>query len=182
MFAQSSLFGILVGSALALPINEPSFTLTADGAVALAVHGREAQFGVVRTDSQDHPTITIALGATSAEAALSFYMHGDRLPAAGRYPVRPHGVEESPRERFFHPCLVAGSVERPTGVFHGESGWVTITRSADGWLAGEFELQARGFLATDLSDEDQWVTVRGRFEARGDSTVTSVASLSPPTR
>jgi hypothetical protein len=176
MSAQSSILGICVSAALALPANTPAFTLTAEGAVALAVSGPEAQFGVVR-GTEDHPIIAISLGASSAEAALSFYLHGDQLPTVGRYPVRPHGVQESPRERFFHPCLVAGSVEHPRGVFHGESGWVTITRSADGWLAGEFDFEARGFLAADMDDEGQWVTVRGRFEARGDSTVTAVASI-----
>ena len=179
MSAQSSILGLLVSAALALPVNTPSFTLTAEGAVALAVSGQEAQFGVVRAGTQEHPIISISLGATSGEAALSFYLHGERLPTVGRYPIGPHGRQEIAGQRTFHPCLVAGSVEQPRGVFHGESGWVTITRSAYGWLAGEFEFQARGFLAADVDDEGQWVTVRGRFEARGDSTVTSVASVVP---
>jgi hypothetical protein len=38
-------------------------------------------------------------------------------------------------------------------------------------MSGEFELQARGSLAADINEEDQWVTVRGSFVAVGDSTV-----------
>jgi hypothetical protein len=64
-------------------------------------------------------------------------------------------------------------------VFHGDSGWVMITRAEAGRIAGEFELQARGFLGADVGDESQRVTVRGRFEARGDSTISAIESVSP---
>jgi len=45
-------------------------------------------------------------------------------------------------------------------------------------IAGVFEVEGRGFVATDLDDEDRWVSVRGRFEARGDSTITAIQTAS----
>ena len=41
-----------------------------------------------------------------------------------------------------------------------------------------FEVEGRGFVASDVNDEDRWVSVRGRFEAQGDSTITSGQALS----
>jgi hypothetical protein len=68
-----------------------------------------------------------------------------------------------------------GTAERPLGMFHSESGWVTITESMPGRIAGTFELRARGFLASDAKDENQWVTLRGTFAAEG---LAGVATLS----
>jgi hypothetical protein len=73
-------------------------------------------------------------------------------------------------------------VERPEGFFHGESGWVTITAVESGRISAEFEMQARGFLAAKPSAEDQWVTLRGKFTAAGDSTVTGVGVVSLETQ
>ena len=44
-------------------------------------------------------------------------------------------------------------------------------------MSGEFEIRARGFLGAHPDDEDQWVTVRGTFQAQGDSTIATIASL-----
>jgi len=79
---------------------------------------------------------------------------------------------------MFHACFIAGTPERPLGYFHGESGWVTIDRVQAGQISGEFELQARGSLAADVNDEDQWVTVRGSFVAERDSTIADVRTAS----
>jgi hypothetical protein len=58
-------------------------------------------------------------------------------------------------------------------MFHSESGWLTITESEPGRIVGTFELRARGFLATNEKDENQWVTVRGTFTAEGDRALAS---------
>ena len=52
---------------------------------------------------------------------------------------------------------------------------MTITRWENGRLSGRFEIQARGFLSTDLADEDRWVTVTGSFVAEGDTSATTIA-------
>jgi hypothetical protein len=70
-----------------------------------------------------------------------------------------------------------GSVERPLGWYHGESGWVTITEAGPNRMSGTFEVRARGFTAADPLDEEQWVTVQGSFDAAGDSTIASITAI-----
>jgi hypothetical protein len=94
----------------------------------------------------------------------------------GRYPIRPW--EQRGAGPQFEALFVAGAPDHPLGAFRGESGWVTITGAEPGRISGEFELEARGFVATAVDDEDQWVTVRGSFEARGDSTIGSMQAVS----
>jgi hypothetical protein len=120
--------------------------------------------------------LTINLGGNRDAGALSFYLLGDRLPSAGRYPVQ-FSLDPAQEGVQFHACFVAGTPEHPIGVFHAEGGWVTITRSEAVRVAGEFEVRASGFLAANMDDEDKWVTVRGTFEAKGDSTIATVESV-----
>jgi hypothetical protein len=160
----------IAATALAPPSDRfLSFTLGATGAINLAVSSDEARYGMI-TDVVDGSTrVVISLGATSAGGSLTLTMSGNRLPPSGRYAVRS-GEDREVGGLYFQALFVAGSPERPGGAFHGESGWVTITRWEGGRISGEFELLARGFLASDLDDENQRVTVLGRFEARGNST------------
>jgi hypothetical protein len=178
MSASFPVLGLLAAVALSLPASAPYFTFTTDGSVDVTVTGNEARIGMIPAEVNGTPVLEISLGATNAEGSLSLYMSGDQLPSTGRYPVRPHWFHQV-GERHFHPCLIVGSPEHPLGVFHGDSGWVMITRAEAGRIAGEFELQARGFLGADVGDESQRVTVRGRFEARGDSTISAIESVSP---
>jgi hypothetical protein len=182
MSTYISALGILAAMALSRPANAPSFTFSTDGSVDLTVAGTEARIGLIPAEVNEHPVLEISLGATSGEGSLSLYMSGDQLPSTGRYPVRPHWFDQGTGGRHFHPCLIVGSLERPLGVFHGESGWVTISRAEAGWIAGVFELEARGFLGVEPGDENRWVTVRGSFEARGDSTITAVESVARSVR
>jgi hypothetical protein len=55
---------------------------------------------------------------------------------------------------------------------------VTITHTEPGRIAGEFEIEARGFVAASVDDEGQWVTVRGQFDVLGDSAIVAVQSVS----
>jgi hypothetical protein len=165
MYAQLSL-ATLTAIALAFPVNRaPRFTLGATGAITLNVASHEARYGVVRAEVAGHPRITILLGATRAAGALLLSVRGDRVPEPGRYPIGA-----------FEASFAAGSPERPLGWFHGESGWVTIANSKAERVSGGFEIRARGFTRDDPDNENQWVTLRGTFEAQGDSTVATVAS------
>jgi hypothetical protein len=178
MFARSS---ILMLAATALPLHSdgsPSFRLTASGAVTLAVTSDEASYGLVPEEVNGRRIIAVSLGATRGEASLTLYTQGDELPKPGRYPVKSDWPDQGEGDRIFHACFIAGTPERPVGGFHGESGWVTITRVDGRRISGEFELRARGMLAADVDDEDQWVTVRGNFVAAGDSTVAAIQEMS----
>ena len=165
MYAQLSISAILAAITLALPVNPGRFTLGATGAITMTVAGDEARFGVVPAEVAGNPRVTISLGASRAPGALILSIRGDRVPVRGRYPIGT-----------FEAYFVAGSVQRPLGWFQGESGWVTIREADAGRLSGEFEIRARGFTTADPDDENQWVTVRGEFEAHGDSTIATVAS------
>jgi len=178
MLARPSTLGIFAAMALALPPSRaPFFTLGAGGAISLAVSSDEARFGMSPEDVEGAPLLTISLGATSAAGSLSLSMTGDRLPAPGRYPVRPWEDRNAARPQF-EALFVAGSPDQPLGAFRGEFGWVTITESKPGRISGVFEVEGRGFVAADMDDEDKWVSVRGRFEAEGDSTITTYQSIS----
>ena len=178
MFARSSILALLAASALSLHSDDsPSFRLSATGAVTLAVTSQEATYGLVPKEDNQPRIIAISLGARRGDASLTLYTQGDELPRPGRYPVRSTW-EERDNGRMFHACLMAGTPEHPVGGFHGESGWVTITRVDGRRMSGEFELSARGMLAADVDDENQWVTARGSFVADGDSTLAEIQPLS----
>jgi hypothetical protein len=170
MLARSSAVGLL--AALALPLSgapAPYFTLQSTGAVQLAVTSDEAQYALVPESVNQRPVMAISLGATRGDAALVLYTYADEPLRPGRYPTATSLPDQPFAGRRFHPCFVPGTVERPLGFFHGESGWVTITAVEGGRISGEFEIQARGFLAAEATDENQWVTLRGKFSAEADS-------------
>ena len=177
MLAYSSTLGLLAAVALSLLSDSlTDFTLRSSGAVRLSVAGTEARYGLAPEMAEGKPVLVISLGATGGEGALLLYTAGDVMPRTGRHPIyfswQHQGVVGE--GRWFHACFFAGTPEHPMGVFHGESGWVTITAVEAGRISGEFEVLARGFLAADTADEDQRVTVHGTFTAEGDSTVTSL--------
>ena len=178
MFARSSTLGLIMTVALSLPSDRtPVYRIQSSGAVSLSATGAEAQYGFSREMVDGKPVLTITLGATTGASAFMLFTDGDELPRAGRYPVYFSWEGDAKAEgRWFHACFIAGTVEQPLGAFHGQSGWVTVTDNKAGLISGEFELRAEGFLASNMRDENQWVTVRGTFTAAGDSTTRAVAS------
>ena len=175
MYARPTTLGILAAVAVALPGRSPAFTLRSSGAVQVRVAGSEARYGVVPLAVRGRPILAISLGADSGAGAVHLALPGDRLPTPGRYPIRS-SWEAIGSDAAFHASFMAGTAGQPVGWFHGESGTVTITSARDGRLSGTFEVHARGFLGADPGDESRWVTVRGRFDAAGDRTSTTVAS------
>ena len=168
MYAHFKL-AALVTMAFAIPVNPASrFTVDTSGAISVNANGADARYGVIPAEVNGRTMLTISLGATNSRGSVLLSIVGDRLPVKGRYPIQ---------NSAFHAVFVAGSPEHPLGWFHGESGWVTITNAVAGHLSGEFEIQSRGFLRSNLNDDNQWVTVRGTFQARGDSTSTTIASM-----
>ena len=176
MFSRSSTLGLIVTMALSMPADRaPVFSLQSSGAVDVRVTGTEAQYSLTRESVNEKPTLSISLGATGTEGWLGLYTDGRELPRSGRYPIYFDSANSG--GRWFHACFVAGTPEQPLGVFHGQSGWVTITDTESGLISGQFEIRAQGFLAADTKDENQWVTVRGTFTAEGDSTVASIRTV-----
>ena len=175
MYARSATIGIIAGIAIALPGLVPGFTLQSTGAVDLRAAGHEAQYGVVPAAVHGKPILVVALGGSSDRGAIQLSHLGSQLPEPGRYPIRSSWDEAGSDTDSFHASFMAGSAEHPRGWFHGESGWVTITKSREGRISGAFEVRARGFMGNDSANEDRWVTVRGSFDA-DDSMVATIAS------
>jgi hypothetical protein len=179
MHARSSIFGLVAAVAIS-PISRhasPSFSLDASGAVNLTARGAEARYELTPEAVNNHVVLAINLGATTGAGALSLYTAGDQPIVPGRYPVYFEWSHDGDGKRWFHTCFIAGTPEHPVGMFHGQSGWVRITRAESGRLSGRFEFRASGILAADPENEDQWVTVRGTFDANGDGGIASVGPV-----
>jgi hypothetical protein len=174
MFPRPSiLITMLAASTLGSGAGQAYFTLQSTGALSLRTTGSDARYGIVGEETLDGPRVSVSLGARYARGALILSLPGDRLPPEGRYPVAA-GMEDPDR---FHASFVAGSPEHAEACFEGVSGWVTITHTGAGEVAGVFEIQARGFLAGNVDDENQWVTLRGTFRARSDRAPSLITSL-----
>jgi hypothetical protein len=182
MFARVSTLGLVATIALSTSSGpSPAFTLESSGAVRLTVAGTEAHYSISPDRVEGKRELAIALGPTAAKGAIWLFTAGDELPRPGRYPVVYHWTGHKGSEaagRWFHACYMPGPAEHPLGMFHSESGWVTITEAAPGHIVGTFDLRARGSLASNEKDENQWVTVRGTFTAEGDSTVATLGAVS----
>lgn len=178
MSVRIATIGILAVTAVAaLPQpSAPTFALQSTGAITLSATGQEARFGVVHQAVRGRPILILSLGATTADGALQLTVAGDHPPAPGRYPIRSSWDELGTDSISFHASFMPGTVDRPLGWYHGESGWVTITDARSDRMSGTFEVRARGYAAADPTDEEQWVTVRGGFDAEGDSTVTTITA------
>ena len=178
MYFRTATLGTLTAAAVTLAWRSaPTYTLQSSGAVALHASGQDARFGVVAQAIRGHPILIVSLGADAANGALQLTVAGDRAPAPGRYPIRSSWDELGSDDTSFHASFMPGSVEHPLGWYHGESGQVTITEARHDRISGTFEVRARGFSAADPLDEERWVTVRGSFDAHGDSTVATIASV-----
>ena len=180
MFARMSILGLAATLAAAAPSAGPgpAFTLESTGALRQTVGGTEAHYSVSPELVDGKRELTIALGPKTGDGALWLFTSAEELPQPGRYPVHYHWSPPAGTTqvgRHFHACYMPGTAERPLGMFHSESGWVTITESMPGRIAGTFELRARGFLASDAKDANQWVTLRGTFAAER---LAGVATLS----
>jgi hypothetical protein len=174
MFPRPSiLITMLAASTLGSGAGPAYFTLQSTGALSLRTTGSDARYGIVGEETLDGPRVSVSLGARNARGSLLLSLPGDRLPPEGRYPVAA-GAEDPDR---FHASFVAGSPERAEGCFEGVSGWVTITDVGEGEVAGVFEIRARGFLAGNIDDENQWVTVHGTFRARSVGAPSVLTSL-----
>lgn len=184
MLLRSSTIGLLAVIALSLPVFPHSghFMLESIGAVRLATAGNEARYGLIPESVNQRPVLAISLGPTQAAGSLSLYTYGDNGLRTGRYRVVSSLSRERISEREFHVYFVAGPAERPKGAFNGESGWVTITHADVGQISGEFEIQARGYLAGGSPEEWHWVTVRGCFSAESDGTDAAIRSVTVTTR
>ena len=113
----------------------------------------DVAFGVVGDSGSGVSAFTITLGGKDSSGAILFASLDGRMPAPGRYEV------SDTAGTGFRAMYVAGSAERPTGLFRGKRGTLEITGSSPEHISGHFSFTGAGFLASDPSDEGSEVKV-----------------------
>jgi hypothetical protein len=179
MFPRTPFLGLCTMALVTVPttpLRQASYALAATGSIQVKAEGNDARYGLVTSGIDGSSFFSLTLGATQNQSVLVLSRLEASLPEPGRYPVR-RWEESGPGGESYQALFVAGTVTNPLGVFHGESGSVTIKRARAGAISGEFEINARGFLAGSPEDEDQRITVRGAFLAVGDSSWATVRSI-----
>jgi hypothetical protein len=178
MHAHVSTPSILATIAVAVSVHSaPHFSLASIGAVAVTAASGDAQYEITPASVNGRPVLAISLGGREGPGSLLLYLDGEQLPTTGRYPIRSSWSDQESGRPAFHAGFAAGTPEHPLGWFHGESGSVTITRSAPGRMSGRFDILARGYLAADPDNENQWVRLRGSFDAADDGSMQTIAGV-----
>jgi hypothetical protein len=132
------------------------FEATVEG----GMHARPAgdvAFGVVGDSGSGVSAFTITLDGEDSSGAILFTSLEGRLPAPGRYELTDTGATG------FRAMYVAGSSERPTGLFRAKRGTLEITASSAEQISGHFTFVGAGFLARDPWDEGSEVKISGAF-------------------
>ncbi len=137
------------------------FEASVAGAVSARPSG-EVAFGIVGDSAAGMAAFTITLDAEGTAGAILFTSLDGRMAAPGRYEVTDGAVAGT---TGFRASYIAGSAERPSGLFRAQRGTLVITASGAGRISGHFNFTGSGFLTSDRSDESSEVTVSGAFAA-----------------
>lgn len=132
------------------------FEARTTGAKTLTLSGA-AQFGRVEGDGEASAFV-ITLGAESPTGAVLFTRYGGARPEPGVYRL---GEDTA----AVHAMVVTGAPTRPTGAFRAVTGRLTITHSLGEVITGHFELDAVGYDAADVVEEERPLSVEGTFTA-----------------
>jgi hypothetical protein len=106
---------------------------------------------------------TLNLGQESSRAAVLFTRMNSTRLSRGTYVIsdRWDGTDD------ILALVLLGPAARPTGVFRGQSGTLTITSDSESVLTGSFTLEASGFTAADPDHDGRMVSASGSFTATG---------------
>jgi hypothetical protein len=147
-----------IGNGLA-PLKDASyFEASVEGGMSARPAG-EVAFGVVGDSGSVVSAFTITLGGADSSGAILFTSVDGRMPAPGRYQLSDTAATG------FRAMYVAGSAERPTGLFRAKRGTLEITGSSAEHISGHFSFTGAGFLASDPTDEGSEVKINGAFLA-----------------
>ena len=150
--------GMTIGRVDAEP--RSSFRAEVSGDVISNAWG-DAEFGAVQTADHSSAAFVVSLGVCGEQSAVLFTRRSGAPLEVGRYRISEHanGADE------ILALVLTGSPTRPTGVFRGESGWLVVTEASERFTAGQFQIDALGFLAAEPQREDRRVNVTGSFTA-----------------
>jgi hypothetical protein len=146
------------GNGLATLKGASYFEASVEGGISARPVG-EVAFGVVGDSGSGISAFTITLGGADSSGAILFTSLDGRMPAPGRYELSDTAGTS------FRATYVAGSAERPTGLFRAKRGALEITGSSTEHISGHFSFTGAGFLASDPSDEGSEVKITGAFIA-----------------
>ncbi len=135
------------------------FEAAVNGAVRARPSG-DVAFGIVGDTAAGVAAFTITLGARSAAGAILFTSLDGKMPAPGRYELTDGRLAGA---TGFRASYIAGSPERPSGLFRAERGFLEITASSPEHISGQFSFEGAGFMTSHPSDERSEVTVSGAF-------------------
>lgn len=158
MFAGVGLYvltGLLVAATSAGPAR---FEARASGAESLTLRG-SAEFGAV-ADGVGSGRFVLTLGSESPTGTVVFTWPDGTRPETGVYELSDVDGAD------LRALVVTGSPTAPRGAFRARAGTVSITRSSEDAIQGQFVLEATGYTASDPGDEDRWLKVQGSFTAR----------------
>ena len=120
-----------------------------------------ARFGWVRGHDGAPAVFTLSLGADGTNGSVLFTrMNGARL-VPGTYAIsgRDDGSDE------IRALVMTGTATHPTGVFRGQSGYLIVTSATDHVIQGRFQVDAKGFLASNPGDESRPMRATAMFTA-----------------
>ena len=146
------------------------FAATVTGAVEARPRGA-AVFGAVAQDG-GAATLSIALTSPAHDGAVVLTARSGERPRPGR----SYRISASGGPGTFSALYVAGSTERPTGVFRATTGTIEILGVDAGRIEARFRLEARGFLAAAPDEEGRTVAVTGWFTAESHPVAMSATS------
>lgn len=132
------------------------FEASVEGGMSARPAG-EVAFGVVGDSGSEVSAFTITLSGEDSSGAILFTSLDGRMPAPGRYEL------SDTTGGGFRTMYIAGSAQRPTGLFRAERGTLEITASTAEHISGHFSFTGGGFLASDPSDEGSEVKINGAF-------------------
>lgn len=137
-----------------------SFRAEVNGVISNHTWG-EAEFGTVNGADGSSEAFVVSLGVRGEQSAILFTRRRGAPLEVGRYRISAAANAEDE----VIALVITGRPTKPTGAFHGRSGWLTVTEASDRLLVGRFELDAVGFVAADPAREDRQVNVAGSFSA-----------------
>jgi len=132
------------------------FEASVEGGMSARPAG-EVAFGVVGDSGTGVSAFTITLGGADSSGAILFTSLEGRMPAPGRYEL------SDTTAGGFRAMYIAGSSERPTGLYRAKRGTLEITASSAEHISGHFSFTGAGFLAGDPTDEGSEVKIDGAF-------------------
>ena len=135
------------------------FAASVSGAVEARPRG-DAAFGLVgQPGAPAIFSITLTSPGNSGAVVLTGRTEDRPLPG------RTYRISDGGEPGTFRALYLAGTAERPAGVFRATGGTLEVLAADRGRLEGRFRLHARGFFASSPDEDDRNVAVTGWFAA-----------------